>query len=90
VNFHLGLHARRAAAISFFRTHSVLASPDSRIAFSISAYSGGDNRVEMNLPRFSFSGSTGLPTFGVSLIIEISMKKPAKDILKPASHPDEK
>jgi hypothetical protein len=54
--------------MSFIRTHSVLVSPDDFIAASISAYSGGDNRVEMNLPRFSFLGSIGLPTFGVSLI----------------------
>ena len=39
------------------------------MACSISAYSGGDNRVEMNLPRFSFLGSAGLPTFGNSLMI---------------------
>jgi hypothetical protein len=38
------------------------------MACSISSYSGGDNRVETNLPRFSFFGSAGLPTFGVSLI----------------------
>jgi hypothetical protein len=45
-----------------------LASPDDFIAASISAYSGGESRVEMNFPRFSFFGSIGLPTFGVSLI----------------------
>jgi hypothetical protein len=32
------------------------------MAFSISSYSSGERRVEMNLPRFSFSGSAGLPT----------------------------
>jgi hypothetical protein len=30
--------------------------------------SGGCRRVEMNLPRFTFVGSTGPPAFGVSLI----------------------
>jgi hypothetical protein len=38
------------------------------MAASISAYSGGDNRVEMNFPRFSFLGSIGLPTLFGSLI----------------------
>jgi hypothetical protein len=38
------------------------------MAASISAYSGGDSLVEMNLPRFCLFGSAGLPTFGVSLI----------------------
>jgi hypothetical protein len=45
-----------------------LGTPDSRTARVISSYSGGDNRVEMNLPRFSFLGSIGLPTLFVSLI----------------------
>jgi len=39
------------------------------MADSISAYSGGDSLVEMNLPRFSLSGSIGRPTFPSSLII---------------------
>jgi hypothetical protein len=45
-----------------------LASPDDLIAASISAYSGGESRVETNLPRFSFLGSIGLPTLFGSLI----------------------
>jgi hypothetical protein len=45
-----------------------LASPDILMAASISAYSGGDNRVETNLPRFSFLGSIGLPTLFGALI----------------------
>jgi hypothetical protein len=58
----------RSAAISFFRTHSVLDSPENLMAASISTYSGRDRLVEMNLPRFSLFGSVGLPAFGVSLI----------------------
>lgn len=38
------------------------------MACSISLYSAGESRVEMNLPRFSLSGSVGRPTFGISLI----------------------
>jgi hypothetical protein len=62
-------YARRAAAISFVLTHFVLLIPESFAACVISAYSSGDSRVEMNLPRFSFLGSAGLPTFSVSLIV---------------------
>jgi hypothetical protein len=62
-------YARRAAANNFFLAHVVFASPDSRAARLISSYSGGDNRVVMNFARFSFLGSIGLPTLGVSLII---------------------
>jgi hypothetical protein len=69
VIFHWNFYARRAAFINFSRTHSVLVSPDDFMAASISAYSGGDNRVEMNLPRFAFLGSIGLPTLGVSLMV---------------------
>ena len=66
--FLMWFQARRAAAMSFFLTHSVLDSPEDLMADSISAYSGGESLVEMNLPRFSLFGSAGLPTFGVSLI----------------------
>jgi hypothetical protein len=59
---HWNYQARRAAAISFFLTHSVLESQDAAIAFSISAYSIGESRVEINLPRFFLYGSAGLPT----------------------------
>ena len=38
------------------------------MAASISAYSGGESLVEMNLPRFSLFGSVGRPTLGVSII----------------------
>jgi len=48
-----------------------LLTPDSFIACSMSAYSNGDKRVEMNLPRLSFFGSAGLPTFGVSLMVSL-------------------
>jgi hypothetical protein len=34
----------------------------------ISSYSGGEIRVEINFPRFSFLGSIGLPTGFGSLI----------------------
>jgi hypothetical protein len=55
-------------------THSVLAMPDDLIACVISWYSTGESRVEMNLPRFSFLGSVGLPTFPVSFILCLSLK----------------
>jgi hypothetical protein len=61
-------YARRAAAINLVLTHSVLAIPEDLTAAMISSYSGGETRVEMNLPRFSFLGSIGRPTFGVSVI----------------------
>jgi len=64
----IGFYARRAAAINLVLTHSVFAIPDDLTAAMISSYSGGETRVEMNLPRFSFLGSIGRPTFGVSVI----------------------
>jgi hypothetical protein len=82
--FHF--YALLAAAISFILTHSVFAMPDDLMAASISAYSGGDSRVEMNLPRFSFLGSIGLPTFGVSLIWIFSFLA-AASVIMPAPHP---
>ena len=60
-------YARRAAAINLVLTHSIFAIPDDLTAATISSYSGGETRVEMNLPRFSFLGSIGRPTFGVSV-----------------------
>src|SRR5260370_1521990 len=68
MDFIFWFYARRAAAISFFLTHSVFESGEALIAVSISTYSGGDNRVEINFPPFSFFGSAALPPFGFSLI----------------------
>jgi hypothetical protein len=64
-----------------------LASPDSRTARVISAYSGGDNRVEMNFPRFSFLGSIGLPTLFGSLILTFLNQVAAEFSATPATHP---
>jgi hypothetical protein len=86
MDFHFWIYARRAAAINFFLTHSVFESGEALIAASISAYSNGDNRVEINLPRFSFLGSIGLPTFGVSLIWIFSSLAVASAIM-PAPRP---
>jgi hypothetical protein len=43
------------------------------MAASISAYSGGDNLVEMNLPRFSFIGKAGRPTGFDSFIYDFML-----------------
>ena len=43
------------------------------MAASISAYSGGESLVEMNLPRFSLFGSVGRPTFCVSLTKSVAV-----------------
>src|ERR1039457_2532491 len=64
----IGFYARRAAAINLVLTQFVLFMPDSFAARMISSYSGGEIRVEMNFPRFSFLGSAGLPTLLISLI----------------------
>jgi hypothetical protein len=44
-----------------------LAIPEDFTAAMISSYSGGEIRMEMNLPRFSFLGSVGRPTLGVTV-----------------------
>jgi hypothetical protein len=61
--------------------------PDSFMACVISAYSGGETRVEINLPRFSLLGSTGLPTFGVSVIPFSFSILAAVCAAMPATHP---
>ena len=61
-------YARRAAASNLSLTHSVFASPDAAIARLICWYSGGDRRVEMNLPRRSWTGKVGRPIF-VSFVL---------------------
>jgi hypothetical protein len=63
-----------------------LAIPDDLTAAMISSYSGGEIRVEMNLPRFSFLGSTGLPTGFGSLILSFSTLVAACAAM-PATHP---
>ena len=75
----IGFYARRAAAINLVLTHSVLAIPEDLTAAMISSYSGGETRVEMNLPRFSFLGSVGRPTLGVSAISFFNLKYSAND-----------
>jgi hypothetical protein len=87
IGFITIFYARRAAAISFFLTHSVLAIPEDLTAAMISSYSGGETRVEMNLPRFSFLGSIGRPTFGVSVIPFSFSTLAAACAAMPATHP---
>jgi hypothetical protein len=60
-----------------------LDSPEDFMACSISAYSGGDNRVEMNFPRFSFFGSIGLPTLDVSFIYQRDFRQIVSAIATP-------
>jgi hypothetical protein len=63
-----------------------LAIPEDFTAAMISPYSGGDNRVEMNFPRFSFLRSIGLPTGFVSLIWIFLIWVAAWCATKPATH----
>jgi hypothetical protein len=63
-----------------------LAIPEDFTAAMISSYSGGEIRVEMNFPRFSFLGSVGLPTGFVSLIWSFLILA-AGCAAMPATHP---